>query len=200
LTAKRRKRGIIMTVSTKKTLVLGFTVAFLALVAGNIWALKVTNLQSSDGKTHEVVEDMKAGDLLNTDRAYTIAGVPDKFKDIAWIRTANDSKGTADLEISFDVDESVYVYIVWVDKFVDQMAQFDWLEAYEDSGEDIMIITSPPEQPMSAFKSKEPTGPGTIKTYQGSTHMYFIMLEPAAVSAVESTGKLSTTWAAIRIE
>ena len=80
----------------KKTLVLSLGLLFSLFSAVNIWALKITGLQSSDGRKHELVEDgMDAGDLLCTDRAYTITGVPDRFSDVVWIRTANDSKTTA---------------------------------------------------------------------------------------------------------
>ncbi|MFC1717364.1 hypothetical protein ACFL6S_27135 [Candidatus Poribacteria bacterium] len=189
-----------MTDLIRKLLVLCFGTILLIMISANVWSLEVTDVQSSDGKQHELVEDgMKEGDLLCTDRAYTITGVPDKFKDIVWIRTANDSKTTPDLEISFDVDVPVYVYIVWVDKFGDAIAGVDWMKDYEDTGDDIMILTNPPDQPMSVYRSEQTTGPGTVTTYNigAASHMYFIMIEGTS-APVELEGKLATTWAAIK--
>ena len=63
--------------------------------------------------------------------------MPDKYKDLLWIKTAIDSKNVANLEITFDVDTSVYVYIVWFDVFKANMDGLDWVKEYiRDYGTD----------------------------------------------------------------
>lgn len=55
-------------------------------------SVKITDLKASDGSKVEVVDSLKIGDLLLTDRNYTITQIPDKYLSLPWIRTANNSK------------------------------------------------------------------------------------------------------------
>ena len=126
-----------------------FTLALISLLflAPGFWGVyaeerkvKITDVKASDGSKVEVVDSLKVGDLLLTDRNYTITEIPDKYLSLPWIRTANNSKKVENVVISFKIDREAYIYIVWDPGAPER----DWLKKDYTLTTDILNTTDAP--------------------------------------------------------
>jgi hypothetical protein len=122
-------------------------------------SIKITDLKASDGSKVEVVESLKVGDLLLTDRNYTITQIPDNYLSLPWIRTANNSKKVENVIISFKINQEAYIYIVWDPGAPER----DWLKNNYTLTTDILNTT---DAPKKIYKSNNPFPPGEVKTCQ----------------------------------
>jgi len=157
--------------------------------------IKVTDLKVSSGLSYEVAENLQVGDKEYTDRDYTFTSVPDFLLGLTWIRTANNDKKAATLEVSFKIDKEAYVYILWVAR---DPAQQDWLQKDYTKIEGEVGST---DEPLAVYKSNKPFSAGEIKTYQSNTGAghYVIVLEATPpLASVKAWGKLTTMWGKIK--
>ena len=156
--------------------------------------VKITDLKASDGSKVEVVEGLKVGDLLLTDRDYTITEIPDKYISLPWIRTANNSKKVENVVISFNIDREANIYIVWDSGAPER----DWLNNDYTLTTDIINTT---DAPKKIYQSNQPFPPGEVKTYEAMADagFYVIIVEGTGKGMdIERSGKLSQTWGAIK--
>ena len=158
--------------------------------------VKITDLTASDGSKVEVVDSLKVGDLLLTDRNYTITEIPDKYLSLPWIRTANNSKKVEKVVISFNIDREANIYIVWDPGAPER----DWLINDYTLTTDIINTT---DAPKKIYKSNQPFPPGEVKTYEAMADagFYVIIVEGTGKGmAILSSGKLAQTWGSIKAE
>ena len=158
-------------------------------------AVEVTDLESNSGLVYEAADNLQVDDKEYTDRDYTFTDMPDYLMGLTWIRTANDDKQNANLEISFKIDVEAYVYILWIAR--DPGAQ-DWLQNNYTKIEGDEVGST--DEPLAVYKSNDPFPAGEVKTYAANTGagLYVIVLEEIAASPVRPLGKLATTWSMIK--
>ena len=157
--------------------------------------VEITDLKASDGSKVEVVDSLKVGDLLLTDRNYTITAIPDKYLSLPWIRTANNSKKVEKVVISFNIDREANIYIVWDPGAPER----DWLISGYTLTTDIINTT---DAPKKIYKSNQPFPPGEVKTYEAMADagFYVIIVEGTGKGMdIECSGKLAQTWGCIKV-
>ena len=173
----------------------------LALGARGVYAddavrnAKITDAEGSDGLEVEVVEGLEVGALLFTDRAYTITEIPEQYQGLPWIRTSNNSKKSANVEISFNIDREAYIYLAWDPGTPGQ----PWLADYTLTGD--TINTS--DALKGVYKSNNPFPPGEVKTYEAvaDAGFYTIIVEGIKQPGkIERWGKLARTWGRIKAQ
>jgi hypothetical protein len=80
-------------------------------------------------------DNLQNGDLMYSDRTYTISGLPAEITGFAWIQTANDSKlSTLDTIASFTAQQDIVVYVGYRD---DIATKASWLSSWQDSQLDL---------------------------------------------------------------
>lgn len=156
--------------------------------------IKVTDLKANSGLKYEVAENLQVGDKEYTDREYTLTGIPDYLLGLTWIRTANNDKQNAALEVSFKMDKDAYFYILWIAR---DPAQQEWFQKDYTKIEGEVGST---DEPLAVYKSKNTFSAGEVKTYQANTGagMYLIVLEAIPKLAVEPLNKLAVTWGKLK--
>jgi len=156
--------------------------------------IKVADLKANSGLKYEVAENLQVGDKEYTDREYTFTSIPDYLLGLTWIRTANNDKQNATLEVSFKVDKDVYIYILWIAR---DPAQQEWFQRDYAKIEGEVGST---DEPLAVYKSKNTFPAGEIKTYQANTGagLYVIVLEAMPKLAVEHLNKLAVTWGKLK--
>jgi hypothetical protein len=156
--------------------------------------IKVTELKANSGLAYEVAKDLQVNDKEYTDREYLFTSMPDYLLGLTWIRTANNDKQNAALEISFKIDKDAYIYILWIAR---DPAQQEW---FQKDYEKIDGEVGSTDESLSVYKSKNTFSAGEIKTYQANTGagMYVIALEAVPKLAVEHLNKVAVTWGKLK--
>lgn len=121
-------------------------------------------------------EGFRDGELLYTDRTYTLVGVPQKYQGLTYIQTANNDKMIAQrFELAFEVNVPAIVYVAHDDRVETKPT---WLQAFEDTGDD--VASDDPEQPaFSLYAKPYPAGKVVVGPNCGflMSSMYFAALD-----------------------
>ena len=175
-------------------------------IATQAVALEVTELTP---ETYQVAPLSAIFDDLEpyfADRAYTITLVPDVLlteiedKIAFWIKTGNDDKHNADENfITFNVDTNVWVYLAYDRRAAEPP---DWvLEGFDDMEVDLGTT----DVAMGLWRSKEQYLPGLVQLHgndfggaKGASSNYAAFVVEGDALAVESSGKLTTTWGVLK--
>ncbi len=170
--------------------------------------IKVTNIEAKSGKQYEVGDgEFDLNKKYYIDRDYVATSMPDEIKGALWIMTGNDDKNSAgDDFLTFEVDKPV---VVWVAH--DSRGEKDkggvppaWLADNFEHHPDLIIDVTDGNMGFFALWKAE-FEKGTIilggnadppAAGQGSNYM--VLLTPGKSKAVQSQGKLSTTWGIIK--
>jgi hypothetical protein len=146
--------------------------------------LVISNLVVGSGRSYEVGDDLDNGSVGFIDRGFVYQQLPSTLIGSKYIRTANDDKTSqGDSFLSFDVNQSVTVYVAHDDRY---SLKPTWLQAFVDTGDD----TSLDSMPFSLFKKD--FGPGTV-TLGGNVNpaeaedntMYTVIVTPGGTAPVE---------------
>ena len=160
--------------------------------------VKAKNIESSDGLKWEFIEEgLAVGDLVYVDRDYIYTEIPEEFIGMPYMRTANDSKSVGDLVVTFEIDRPAYVYTFWCPNI--QPAR-PWLEEnFELVMEKAVVVTWGTGPECDVWKSKEPfVGTVTLGHSGDNLGLYIGVVLEAAAIAVDSEGKLNTTWSQVK--
>ena len=137
--------------------------------------LEITNLQVQSGNAYVVVSDLDVGQPVYIDRAYTFATVPAILTGAAYLQTANtDKNSTASDFLSFDVNQSVTVYVAHDPRIATKPA---WLDTFTNTGEVLVTTDTTLELWSQAF----PAGSISLGGNRGSgggASMYSVALVP----------------------
>lgn len=162
--------------------------------------VEVKNIKVSDGKVWKVSDEpLGIGTPVYTDRAYLYTEFPEKYTGLTYIMSANDSKTTADLKVTFDINKPCWIYIFWWDNVLPK-AWFS--DNWEQIPDEIKTVNgSWPDQTVrcDVWKSKEPMK-NTVSLFEINHNNGIypgIVLEPADL-AVGSIGKMAVTWGQIK--
>ena len=79
--------------------------------------VKVTDPKSSAGEEF-VVGVMEEGGKFYHDRVYTMTGIPKQYLGLTNITTSVDTVGDLDLQWTFKIDQSAYVYIGFDERWI----------------------------------------------------------------------------------
>lgn len=116
------------------------------------------------------------GQRLYTDRAYTLAEVPEKYRALTYIRTCQDDKSArGNFNLALEVNTPVMVYVARDDRLGERPA---WLRAFKDTGND--FTSNDPYAPRySIFAKAYPKGKIVLGPNNGVTMscMYLAMIE-----------------------
>jgi C-terminal processing protease CtpA/Prc len=116
------------------------------------------------------------GQRLYTDRAYTLVGVPEKYRALTYIRTCQDDKSARrNFNLPLEVNTPVMVYVARVDRLKERPT---WLSAFRDTGDD--FTTTDPYAPCySIFAKAFPKGRVVLGPNNGVmlSCMYLVMVE-----------------------
>ena len=117
----------------------------------------ISNVTAASGRTYEAVENgVQDGALVYVDRTYTFTGVPAYLEGAAYIKTANNDKGSAgDTFLSFDVDQDVSVYVAHDDRIPGKPS---WLLEFTDTGEELVTT----DTSFSILRKEFPAGTITL--------------------------------------
>lgn len=160
--------------------------------AGSELALTVDNLVVSTGKAYRVATDgLAAGRARYIDRSYIFRDpIPAEVQGLTYIRTANGDKnaalGAASF-LSFDVNESVVVYVAHDDR----VPRPDWLVAgFSDTGLDVRDSDGA-STTFSLFSAAFPAGTITLGSNaaaaQVSASMYSVIIEGTSAPPLVDT-------------
>lgn len=79
-------------------------------------------------------KEFQDGQRLYTDRAYTLVGVPEKYRALTYIRTCQDDKSAPkNFNLELEVNTPVMVYVARDDRLKETPA---WLSVFKDTGDD----------------------------------------------------------------
>ena len=116
------------------------------------------------------------GQRLYTDRAYTLVGVPEKYRALTYIRTCQDDKSARqNFNLALEVNTPVMVYVARDDRLGERPA---WLRAFKDTSND--FTSNDPYAPRySIFAKAYPKGKIILGPNNGVTMscMYLAMIE-----------------------
>ena len=116
------------------------------------------------------------GQSLYTDRAYTLVGVPEKYRALTYIRTCQDDKSArGNFNLALEVNTPVMVYVARDDRLGERPA---WLSAFKDTGND--FTSNDPYAPRySIFAKAYPKGKIILGPNNGviMSCMYLAMIE-----------------------
>jgi len=101
--------------------------------------LEITNLQVQSGQAYVVVPDgLLNGALTYIDRSYTFTTIPPTLTNTTYIRPANNDKNsTGSSFMSFDVNQSVTIYVAHDDRITPKPT---WLNSFNNTGD--ILVTS----------------------------------------------------------
>ncbi|HUS71872.1 MAG TPA: S41 family peptidase [Sedimentisphaerales bacterium] len=116
------------------------------------------------------------GQRLYTDRAYTLVGVPEKYRSLTYIRTCQDDKSARrNFNLPLEVNTPVMVYVASDDRLKERPA---WLSAFRDTGDDFTSNDSHAPR-YSIFAKAFPKGRVILGPNNGVmlSCMYLAMIE-----------------------
>ncbi|MHC4545700.1 MAG: S41 family peptidase [Planctomycetota bacterium] len=116
------------------------------------------------------------GQRLYTDRAYTLVGVPEKYRALTYIRTCQDDKSARrNFNLPLEVNSPVMVYVARDDRLKERPA---WLSAFRDTGDDFTSNDSYAPR-YSIFAKAFPKGRVVLGPNNGVmlSCMYLVMIE-----------------------
>ena len=172
--------------------------------------IDVIDLEVASGQAYEVPEDgLNVGTEYLIDRGYTIVSMSEELEGATFIRTAMADGGNRSEEfITFTVKVPV---VVWV--CTDRRGEEEkggtppgWLsenEGWEERPE-ITLQASDGDLGFFFVRSKEIAagevvlGGNMAPPAAGQDPMYIVLITSSSKTAVEATGKLSTTWAELK--
>ncbi len=135
----------------------------------------VSNLNAVSGKDYEIRYDGLTGEVLvYIDRGFVFTTVPSMLAGETYIKTANDDKtSTGSSFLSFDVNQSVSVYVAYDDRLVNIPLL---LSSFVDTGED--LVTS--DATFSLYEKDFPAGKVTLGGNRGNytSSMYSVIVVP----------------------
>lgn len=121
-------------------------------------ALVVDNVQQGTYQQGILAVDSK----VYIDREFVYTAIPDRFRNLKYLRTANNDKmGAAEGFLSFDVNQAVTVYVAYDERYPQQP---EWLQGWMKT-EEVLITTDVDTNPTGvslALYAKEYDEAGTI--------------------------------------
>lgn len=175
-----------------------FFCSSLLLISTAFSAPIIEDVKSSDGRDYVVQEGLDDGVPLFTDRDFPALQVPDMFKGATYVQTAYDSKGEADIKVTFKVTVPCHVYVSPRQGVV----ELEWLKKdYELLSETMMYKRAAGDRVLEIWKSKKRYAPGdTVTTYEtnNAATFYTIFAMAVDVAAVRYSGKLAVSWGYIK--
>ena len=151
------------------------------------------------------IEELTEGIKVYADRDHILKEVPEKYANgnYTYIRCSVRSvREVPDVDITFDLSVSCRVYVLWIREAHDwKVDPTDWLKKdYQLVGGET-FVWGPAEgasYDFEVWKSKTVFPPGEFHTYTSGNDSAYVIFVTAEAHAIESFGKLSTTWARIR--
>lgn len=95
--------------------------------------LEITGVTTGSGNTYEWQNGVNTGELLYTDRAYSIGTYPSHLQDEIHLKTANDDKfATSENFLNFEVNQDVTVYVAYD---INATSLPNWMSDWSTEGE-----------------------------------------------------------------
>lgn len=119
-------------------------------------------------------DTLAAGKAVYIDRNYTYTKVPSAYANAQVLRTANnDKRATTDRFVSFDVNQSVTVWVAHDERITDKPS---WLSGWTSTGE--KLLTS--DATLALFRKDFPVGTVTLGGNGGpsASSMYTLLVAP----------------------
>ncbi len=134
--------------------------------------LTISNITNANGRIY-VLDTLSTGKLQYIDRNYTFTNVPSLYKDIKYIKTANDDKtSTGNSFLEFDVNCDVTIYVAHNDRISPKPS---WLLTFTDTGDDLSAEKTP--LPFSIYARRFSTGHIILGgNYGNSTSMFSVLI------------------------
>jgi len=116
---------------------------------------------------------MAAGNAVYIDRDYTYTTIPSSYLSLNYLRTANDDKNaTAADFVSFDVNQSVTVYVGYDDRNVSRPS---WLQDWTDTGE--ALLSNDQGASLQLYAKDYEAGTVTLGGNQAENSMYVVVVK-----------------------
>lgn len=134
--------------------------------------LTISNITNANGRSY-VLDTLSTDKLQYIDRNYTFTSVPSLYKDLQYIRTANDDKtSTGNSFLEFDVNCDVTVYVAHDNRISPKPS---WLLTFTDTGDDISAEKM--SLPFSIYARRFSTGHIILGgNYGNSSSMYSVLI------------------------
>ncbi|MEK7398348.1 MAG: hypothetical protein AAB116_15560 [Candidatus Poribacteria bacterium] len=173
--------------------------------------LKVTDIKVANGKAYKLGDKgITVGTVYYIDRTFVVNTLPKDLEDTRFIMTANDDKGSTGANfLTFTVDRDVVVWLAHDSRGEKEKGGNppDWLS--DKTGwvkhPDMKMDVSDTNMGFFVFWSKEckkgqiVLGGNADPAAAGQGSNYLVLIKPGKSLAVESKGKVITTWAKLRL-
>ncbi len=134
--------------------------------------LVISNLIVESGQDYEIVENgLQSGSVAYINDMETYTTLPSWLEGTTYIKTANkDKQSKSNAFLVFDVNKDVTVYVARDDKNRNKPS---WLEAFTDTGEDVVIS----DKIFSLFSHDYLAGTITLGGNENGRKMYTVIVE-----------------------
>jgi hypothetical protein len=162
-------------------------------------------VEDNTGAIYEI-EQLNNEIKVFTDRDHIFKDIPAKYTDgsYTFIRCPVQSvREMPDIDITFDLPVSCRVYVLWYKQgdWAKPHDPTDWLKEDYRTVEGDVFVWGPQggaDLNYEVWQSKEVCPPGEFHTYTSGNDCAYTVFITAESQAVDSSGKLLTTWGEIR--
>ncbi|MFQ6041505.1 MAG: hypothetical protein ACE5PV_11665 [Candidatus Poribacteria bacterium] len=195
-----------------KNLFVSILICLLIILSAHLaLALNITSIEAGSGKEYKVAEAPIDVDVkYYIDRDYVVIELPDEFKGMPFIMTANDDKHSQGPDfLCFEIDAPATVWVAHDSRGEEEKggAPPDWLASNFKKHADLAIkVTDANMDTFVLWEKDFPAGKVCLGGNEdapaaGHGSNYLVLVEETgAATSVELTGKLSTTWGKIKSE